>query len=68
MKVPKMFFVVSITLLLASSAAVAGDFDWARVRARNDGEGIFLNSFYREGKTWGRIPVKYKQQRLTPVR
>lgn len=24
----------------------------ARVRARNDGEGIFFNSFFMEGKTW----------------
>ncbi len=30
MKVLKMFFVVSMTLLLVSSAAVAGDFDWIR--------------------------------------
>ncbi len=30
MKVLKMFFVVFMTLLLVSSAAVAGDFGWAR--------------------------------------
>jgi len=30
MKVLKMLFVVSMTLLLVSSAAVAGDFDWIR--------------------------------------
>jgi hypothetical protein len=27
-----------------------------RARARNDGEGIFLNSFFMEGKTGGSHP------------
>jgi len=43
MKVLKMLFVVSMTLLLVSSAAVAGDFDWIRnfnIKAETDPSGF----------------------------
>jgi len=43
MKVLKMLFAVSITLLFVSSAAVAGDFDWIRnfnIKAETDPSGF----------------------------
>jgi hypothetical protein len=43
MKVLKMLFAVSMTLLLVSSAAVAGDFDWTRdfnIKAEGDPSGF----------------------------
>ncbi len=43
MKLKKILFVVSMVLLLVSSAAVAGDFDWARdfnIRAEADPSGF----------------------------
>ncbi len=43
MKVLKMLFVVSMALLLVSSAAVAGDFDWTRdfnIKAEADPSGF----------------------------
>jgi len=43
MKVLKMLFAVSMTLLLVSSAAVAGDFDWIRdfnIKAEADPSGF----------------------------
>jgi hypothetical protein len=43
MKFRKMFFLVSIVLLLVSSAAVAGDFDWIKdfnIRAEADPDGF----------------------------
>ena len=43
MKLQKMLFVASMALLLVSSAAIAGDFDWARdfnIRAEADPSGF----------------------------
>ncbi len=56
MKVLKMLFVVSMALLLVSSAAVAGDFDWIRdfnIKAEADPSGfrVRLSTRFKIGDT-----------------